>query len=164
MYARKKLAAWRRPLGAAVLCASLALAACGTSRQTGEAAGASASGLGYLSEIRTTHGLPALAYDPVLERAALEQASYMARTGRMAHSTGWGRDFASRIRGKGVEGAAAENIAHGSMGLDELFTAWMNSRGHRKNMLDPRFSRFGLAYVRENNDGSRRYWALVVGR
>ena len=154
----------RRLFRAMGLSASLALVACGTAHQAGEGTGASASGASYLGEIRTTHGLPALTYDPILESAALKQAGYMARTGRMTHTTGWGRDFGSRIRGKGITVAAAENIAHGRMDLSELFSAWMNSQGHRENMLDPRFSRFGLAYVREGNDSGRRYWALVVSR
>jgi uncharacterized protein YkwD len=151
----------------------LALAAC-TTHQTGvqastsvatvqpaKAAGASASGLGYLTQIRVTHSLPALAYDPKLERAALQQALYMARTGRMAHTTGSGKDFVSRMKGNGINGAAAENIAYGNLDLSKLFAMWMNSQGHRHNILNPSFTKFGLAYVRPSGS-DRRYWALVV--
>lgn len=88
----------------------------------------------------------------------------MARTARMKHTTGWGRNFATRMQGNGVEGAAAENIAHGRMDMEELFAMWMHSQGHRRNMLDPRFGRFGLAYVRDGNGSQQRYWALVLGR
>jgi uncharacterized protein YkwD len=31
-------------------------------------------------------------------------------------------------------------------------------------MLDPRFGRFGLAYMRDRNGSPQRYWALVLGR
>ena len=41
---------------------------------------------------------------------------------------------------------------------------WMNSPGHRKNILNPQFNRYGLAYVRDNNGGWGRYWALVLSR
>ena len=97
-----------------------------------------------------------------MEQAALQQAAYMARTGSMEHTTGWGKDFARRMKSNGVDAPAAENIAQGRMDMDRLFSMWMNSSGHRKNMLDPRFNRFGLAYAGEA-DG-RKYWALVVGK
>ena len=85
----------------------------------------------------------------------------MARAGKMTHTTGYGRDFASRMERTEINGAAAENIAHGGMSLEKLFDMWMHSEGHRRNMLDPRFSRFGLASAGEGRD---RYWALVLGR
>lgn len=88
----------------------------------------------------------------------------MARAAQMKHTAGWGKNFAARMKNDGIEGAAAENIAHGRMGLDELFAMWMDSQGHRRNMLDPRFGRFGLAYVRDESGSQRRYWALVLAR
>jgi uncharacterized protein YkwD len=154
--------AGRRLLPMAALCASLALAACQTGGSGGDSGGASTSGVSYLTELRTAHGLPPLAYDARLERAALQQAAYMARSGRMEHTTGWGKDFGRRMKKNGVDAPAAENIAQGRMDMDKLFSMWMNSSGHRRNMLDPRFNRFGLAYAGEA-DG-RKYWALVVGK
>lgn len=144
--------------------ALLLLAACQTSSLPGGGAGASAAALSHLAKIRTGHGLPALASDPQLERAALRQAGYMAQAAQMDHTTGWGKTFATRMKDDGIEGAAAENIAHGRMGLDELFAMWMASQGHRRNMLDPRFGRFGLAYVRDGSGSQQRYWALVLAR
>jgi uncharacterized protein YkwD len=148
----------------AALCAMLFLAACQTARTPGEGGVASTSAYGYLAEIRKANGLGKLEADARLERAALQQAGYMARAGRMAHTTGRGKDFASRMRDNGVEGAAAENVAVGRMEMGKLFDMWMNSTGHRRNMLDPRFSRFGLAYVRAGDGSDQKYWALVVGR
>jgi uncharacterized protein YkwD len=145
--------------GAAIV---LPLAGCQSTINTGEGAGASGSGASYLATIRSSNNLPGLSADSMLERAALQQAGYMAASGRMTHTTGWRRDFASRMKDNGVRGAAAENIAHGDIDPAELFSRWMNSAGHRRNMLDPRFTRFGLAYVREGNGSNRRYWALVL--
>jgi uncharacterized protein YkwD len=152
----------RRLVPMAALCAALALAACQTGGSVGDSGRASVSGVSYLTEIRTSHGLPPLAYDARLEKAALQQAAYMARSGRMEHTTGWGKDFGRRMKKNGVDAPAAENIAQGRMDMAKLFSMWMNSSGHRKNMLDPRFGRFGLAYAGEA-DG-RKYWALVVGK
>jgi uncharacterized protein YkwD len=125
-------------------------------------AGASGAAYGYLSEIRSGSRLPALAPDPKLERAALRQAEYMASSGRMEHDTGWRRDFAARMEREGVAAPAAENLAHGRMETGKVFEMWMASSGHRRNMLDPRFSHYGLAYA-SAPDG-RRYWALVLGK
>ena len=159
---RQNLALGRRFATAAGLCAVLALAACQTGLPAGESSGASASGAAYLKQIRSSNGLTPLVSDSRLEKAALQQAGYMAGSGRMAHTTGRGKDFGSRMKDNGIGGPAAENIAQGGMGLEKLFSIWMNSQGHRRNMLDPRFSRLGLAYAGEAN--GRKYWALVVGR
>jgi uncharacterized protein YkwD len=153
---------WLKAVGLAALAG---LAACSTvSLPTGEGAGVSSSATGTLASIRASTGLPPLVADPQLEQAALQQAGYMARRGRMNHTTGWGKDFASRVKDNRIAGAAAENIAEGRFDLQKLFDIWAHSPGHRRNMLDPRFTRFGLAYVRDGRDGALRYWSLVLGR
>jgi uncharacterized protein YkwD len=147
------------------LAAMAGLAACSTvSVPTGEGAGASSSATATLAGIRASAGLPALVPDAQLEQAALQQAGYMASRERMSHTTGWGKDFASRMKDNGVRGAAAENIAEGRFDQQKLFDIWMHSAGHRRNMLDPDFSRFGLAYVRDGRDSAIRYWSLVLGK
>lgn len=154
----------RRFLRLTGLGALAALAACGTLRPTGQGAGASASASSIINGYRTSNGLSAVAADSRLEQAALQQAGYMAGAGRMEHTTGWGKDFASRVKDNGISGAAAENIAEGRMDLDRLFDMWMKSPPHRRNMLDSRFTRFGLAYVRDGKKPDWRYWALVLGK
>jgi uncharacterized protein YkwD len=154
----------RRFLKIASLGVILGLAGCGAlNMETGHGAGASASAVSTLARIRTAAGLPALAADRRLERAALQQARYMAAARSMTHDTGWGRDFASRVEDNDIEGAAAENIAEGRMDIERLFAMWMDSPPHRRNMLDGRFTRFGLAYVRDAKNPEWRYWALVLG-
>lgn len=139
------------------------LAACQSTTGSGAGTGASMSATQHLARIRSSNGLDPLSPDSQLEAAAKQQAGYMASAGRMTHRTGWRRDFATRMNRNEVEGAAAENVAHGRMDLDELFEMWMNSAGHRRNMLDPRFRHFGLASAKGSGDGDR-YWALVLGR
>ena len=128
----------------------------------GNGVGASATGETYLAAIRSDHGLPTLSPDAKLEKAAAQQAGYMAQSAEMSHRTGWRKDFATRMKENGVEGAAAENVAHGAMEPEKLFSMWMDSKGHRRNMLDPRFAHYGLASA-EDAQG-RKYWALVLGR
>jgi uncharacterized protein YkwD len=138
------------------------LAGCQTGGAPGNSAGASRSGVAHLSEIRSAAGLSSLKPDSTLERAAMRQSAYMASSGKMAHDTGWRRDFATRMAQDGVAAPAAENLAHGRMDTARVFQMWMDSAGHRRNMLDPRFERFGLAYA-GTQDG-RRYWTLVLGK
>ncbi|MFC3205048.1 CAP domain-containing protein [Aquamicrobium soli] len=154
----------RTVLVAGTLALLSGLAGCGTVRTTGSGAGASASAASLVAGIRRANGLGQLTPDTQLERAALQQAGYMAGAGRMVHTTGWGKDFSSRVKGNGIEGAAAENIAEGRMDLMRLFDMWMHSPPHRRNLLDPRFTRFGLAYAGNGEKADWRYWALVLGK
>jgi uncharacterized protein YkwD len=141
----------------------LVLAGCqwGSSKG-GPGVGASALGSTSLEEIRANAGLPPLEPDARLERAAAQQAGYMAGAAKMSHRTGWGKDFSTRMRENGVEGAAAENVAHGRMSTGRLFAMWMTSPGHRRNMLDPRFGHYGLGSAEDGR--GQKYWALVLAR
>lgn len=149
----------RAPLSALLLAALLA--GCAT-RPSGPAEIRSGSATEILSSFRSEQGFSTVSPDKTLEAAALQQARYMAASNKMEHDTGWGRDFASRMRDAGIETAAAENIAHGRMDTAKVFQMWENSPPHRRNMLDPRFAHFGLASATAK-DG-KRYWALVLGR
>jgi len=140
--------------------AGIFLTGCLSSGSVGDAVGQNGAGAGYLASIRSSNGLSALSPDSSLEQAALEQAKLMAGAQTMNHTARFGKSFGRRVRGNGIEGAAAENIAHGSFGMDELFQRWMNSPGHRRNMLNPAYTRYGLASATEAN--GKRYWALIL--
>jgi uncharacterized protein YkwD len=153
----KRVLAGLRPLAAAATVALLA--GCGTGT-VGPAAGVSSSAAGAIAELRRTNGVEPLRPDATLEKAALRQAGYMARTGEMEHRTGIGRGFVSRMKKDNIHGLRAENIAYGAFDTAKVLDVWMHSPPHRKNMLDSRIERFGLAYV---GDGKgRRYWAMVM--
>lgn len=141
----------------------VALAGCQSVLSLDQTEGSSRPAEDVLAELRSQNGLSSLSSDARLERAARQQAGYMALSGRMEHSTGWGRDFARRMKANGIKGAAAENIAHGRWEPGELMRIWMASAPHRRNMLDPRFTRFGLGNAADGRSG-RRYWALVLGQ
>ena len=160
------LAAMRGLQAVTLLALAMLVAGCQGVLDLGPAASESrletATGQETLARIRSEHGLPPVFADPQLAVAARRQAELMAQSGRMAHTTGWRRDFTSRMRGSGIGGTAAENIAAGGMKPAEVFSMWMNSTGHRRNMLDPRFRRFGLASAVRGDDPRQRYWALVL--
>lgn len=138
------------------------LVGCGTRGLSGDGERMTRDAALAFAEIRRTNALGAIRADRELETAALEQAGHMARAGKMAHDTGWGRDFATRMGRVTTNGSAAENLARGRFDTARVMSVWMNSPGHRRNMLDPRFGRFGLAYVVDPTDPSRRYWAIVL--
>lgn len=151
-------------LTGAAFVVALPLAAC---QSTGSGGGASAresfAAASRLASLRKANGLSPLATDRGLETAALRQAGYMADAGLMEHRTGWGKDFVSRMKQVDTGGTAAENIAHGRFDVARVLDVWMDSPPHRRNMMDPRFSRFGLAYVSDGSSPAQRYWAMVLG-
>ncbi len=152
----------RRFISLAAVATLLPVAACQTMGPAGNGTGASGSASTNIDNIRKANGLSLLASDSTLEKAAGQQAVYMAKAGRMAHNTGWGKSFEARVQDNEIHGAAAENIAMGRMDIDRLFAMWMASPPHRRNMLDARFNRYGLAYAEAKGGGGERYWALVL--
>ncbi|WP_176073301.1 CAP domain-containing protein [Brucella intermedia] len=113
--------------------------------------------------IRKANGLPLMATDSRLEQAALYQARRMAGYGKIGHSVGWGNGFVARLRQAGIRGPAAENVASGQRSTQAVFDAWMKSPGHRKNMLDPTFEHYGLAWATPENKPTYIYWAMMLG-
>ncbi len=150
------------------LIAMLALAwmpgGCGSMSSIGGGTGSTTSAVGYVADIRAASGLAPLASDAQLEKAALQQAKYMARKASMKHTTGHGTDFPSRMAKNKIAGPAAENIAAGRFDTAKVITVWKDSPPHRRNMLDPRMNRFGLAYVRDAKNKDVRYWAMVLAK
>jgi uncharacterized protein YkwD len=101
-------------------------------------------------------GLPALARDARLDRAAQLHAQSMARQGRMAHVLD-GRGVAARVCAEGVcRFGVGENIAMGQRTTGEVMQAWMASPRHRANVRG-QYSRIGVGY-------SNGYWCVVFAR
>lgn len=118
--------------------------------------------LALVNRLRAERGLPALAVDKAAQRAAMDQASRMAATGRMEHEIGLGANFARRMKGMEVALPAAENIAAGQDSAGEAFEAWYRSPKHLENMLGARFRGLGVAVVSNPASGGRPYWAMVL--
>lgn len=55
--------------------------------------------------------------------------------------------------------AAGENIAAGQRTPSEVVQAWMNSEGHRKNILSPSYTEIGVGYVKGGSYG--HYWTQM---
>jgi uncharacterized protein YkwD len=110
----------------------------------------------YLKAYRERAGLGPLSPNTRLAGAAAAQCGIMIERGKIGHSFGPGTSFSERMRRAGIgPGYQAENVARGQRSVAEVMRAWMNSRGHRRNMLDPKMSSFGIAF-------KNGYWALVL--
>lgn len=119
----------------------------------------SVEALQMLNQIRADNGRPPLAISPKLARAADAHARDMAAKNRFSHQGSDGSTLGKRAKRQGYRFChVAENIAMGQRDLRAAMVAWMNSPGHRKNILSREPTQFGLA----KSAGNR--WVMVLGR
>lgn len=101
------------------------------------------------NEARARVGCAPLRVDDRLRSVAHAHSYDMAARGYFGHNTPDGRTPWDRIRAAGYSAPAAENIARGQQTPQEVTRAWLNSEGHRKNMLDCDIKAIGVgAHVR----------------
>ncbi len=110
---------------------------------------------------RATAGCTALAVDPHLTTASLRQSWYMARTRLFSHVWRDGSTFVARTRAAGYRQPAGENIAWGYLTAPEVVEAWMQSPGHRANILNcgAKSIGAGVAYAADGTP----YYTQVFG-
>jgi hypothetical protein len=111
-----------------------------------------------ISDFRKQHGEGRVTLDSTLTRIAHDQAAAMAAKDKLDHDVLG--DFNKRVSPAGA-GRAAENIAYGYDSFPKTLDQWINSSGHRKNLLLRNASRVGVASVKSSSTG-RTYWAMVI--
>ena len=137
-----------RLLHIAIALLAMALAGCGSFSLTGTPEIATS-----LNGFRASHGLSQLRTDGTLIALASEHSADMARRDSLDHD--------GFMTSRGPRGARAENVAYGCKDPACVVQQWVNSSGHRKNMLIPGLTRYGLASA--TSPSGRKYWALLVG-
>jgi uncharacterized protein YkwD len=95
---------------------------------------------------RAKYGLPPLKADEDLMNSARQHCGWMARTRRFQHT--------SR--------PVAENIAMGQPDSDSALRSWMNSSGHRANILGRGYGKIGVASYK--TEGGQVYWVQQFRR
>ena len=110
-----------------------------------------------ISDFRLKQGEGRVTMDSTLNRIALDQAKAMAAKEKLDHEVLG--SFNSRVA-PARAGRAAENIAYGYDSFQKTLGQWIDSPGHRKNLLLHKASRVGVASARSPN--SRTYWAMVI--
>lgn len=100
--------------------------------------------------------------DPVLMRVAREQSAHMARLKQLSHELE-GRTFSIRMKdAKFVAQAAGEICAEGAKDPAEAIADWLQSPGHKQNLLEPKYTLIGVG-IATDEDG-RRYYTEVFAR
>lgn len=104
--------------------------------------------LALANKARVDKKLSEFTCDARLSRAARLHAEDMCKRKYFSHTSQDGRAFHERFRAQDVEfRAAGENIAQGQTTAEAVHTGWMNSAGHRKNILNQQFTRLGVGYA-----------------
>jgi uncharacterized protein YkwD len=111
---------------------------------------------------RTEAKRPPLRANAKLTAAARDHARDMAEHQKLSHEGGDGSDPSKRVKRRGYQyQEIAENVANGQTSVGEVMRTWMDSPGHRKNILGD-FTEMGAAVV-EDAQG-RFYWCVDLGR
>ena len=108
--------------------------------------------------------LPPLRPSPLLFKLARAHSANMAKQEKMDHTLDGKTPF-DRMKDAGYPFLrGGENIAAGSgdFGLPEVIREWMESKGHRENILGPDYTEIGVALAR--NTGGVVYYTQVFGK
>lgn len=102
---------------------------------------------------RAKSGLSALTSDALLDKVAVAKVKDMSNNNYFDHqSPTYGSPFDMMKQFGVTYSYAGENIAKGQKTPQEVVTAWMNSEGHRANILSKNFTHIGVGYY-------NGYWA-----
>lgn len=113
-----------------------------------------------VNEHRAAAGLAPVTYSAKLSEAAQVRAVEIEKS--FSHTRPDGRYFSSVFAEHGISYRySGENIAWGQKSPEEVVTAWMNSAGHRANILNAQFTQLGVGY-RQNARGVNYFTQLFI--
>ncbi|KAG3128850.1 hypothetical protein PI126_g21209 [Phytophthora idaei] len=119
--------------------------------------------LARVNQERAAHGLPALCTNKKLQNAAQGHSDDQAANNYMDHTGTDGTSVSERITRSGYDwSAVAENVAAGQPDVDSVMENWMNSPGHRENILGD-YTMFGCAYAHNTDTTYQHYWTQDFG-
>jgi uncharacterized protein YkwD len=113
---------------------------------------------------RARAGLGALRANARLMQAAQIHAEQMARAGRLDHvlpDATYPRPEDRLVAAEYRWQAYAENVAFGQRTAAEVVNGWMQSSGHRANIMNASYTEMGVGYARDPS--ARPYWVQVFG-
>ena len=106
----------------------------------------------------------ALTLQPALNAAADAHSEDMAANDYFSHTSQNGASPSDRARAAGYNGGVGENIAAGYPDAASVMNGWMNSPGHRANILNCRYQHLGVGYAVSGSDRrSTIYWTQNFG-
>ena len=111
-----------------------------------------------VNEERRDRSLPALVWNFKLAAAAQGHAADMLARDYFDHTSMDGRDFSARAKDAGYDDfPTGENIAFGQRDAVQVMVSWMNSEGHRRNILSEQSTEIGVGF-------KGNYWVQVFGK
>lgn len=127
---------------------------------------AALAALDLINAARADHGCPPLRLDARLTAAAERQSRSMARAHILSHTDPDGSTPAARVRAAGyVYLMVGENITANSDDPRDAVATWMNSPGHRANILTCAYRETGIAVADGDGGAATRgygaYWTQV---
>jgi len=113
---------------------------------------------------RQKAGLSPLKLSSRLTDAAQSHAVDMANNNYFSHTGRNGSSVGNRAKANGYKyRVVGENLAAGRATPEGTIRQWMNSPGHRANILNQRFTEIGFGYANAPNSSYRHYWVQVFG-
>lgn len=114
-----------------------------------------------VNEERAKAGLSPLRADAGASRAALVRSKELQTS--FSHTRPNGSSFSTALDAAGVSyRSSGENIAYGQRSPEQVMKSWMNSAGHRANILNPDFTAIGVGHVQ--NGAGVDYWTQLFIR
>lgn len=111
---------------------------------------------------RAAAGCAPVTANPVLGEAARAHSQDMADQGYFSHTSLDGRSPWDRLEAAGYSDGSGENIAAGQSTAQDVMSSWMNSEGHRSNILNCGSTTMGVGIGHGGSYGI--YWTQVFGR
>ncbi len=109
---------------------------------------------------RQKAGLSSLTLDSNISNVARTKSKDMADNNYFAHQSPTYGSAGDMLRKSGINWSAwGENIASGQRTPEAVVTAWMNSPGHKANIMSTNFSKIGVGYV--TNSNGTPYWTQM---
>lgn len=106
---------------------------------------------------RVTAGLNPVTLDAAASNAALIRSQEIVSS--FSHTRPNGSSFSTALKEQGISyRRAGENIAWGQRSPEQVMEGWMNSSGHRANILGESFTHIGVGYYQENGVN---YWTQL---
>lgn len=113
--------------------------------------------IALVNEERTAVGLKPLTINESAMSAALVRAKEIRQ--RFSHTRPDGSSFSTALKEQGISyRGSGENIAYGQRSPEAVMKAWMNSSGHRANILNDKYTSIGVGCYEQNGT---LYWTQL---
>ena len=114
-----------------------------------------------VNEARAKEGLQPLTLDPLLRKGAQVRAEECVKV--FSHTRPNGTSYKTAISEAGVvSNYTGENVACGHSSAQQVVKAWLNSPGHRDNILNSNFTKIGVGLEKNVGNGYKGYsWSQL---